>query len=274
LAEALILMNSNRQAVPLAGGTDLLVQMKARRKEPGLVVDVKRVPELASIQEESGGLSIGAALPCCEVYENRAVRAMYPSLAHTAELIGGTPIQGRASLGGNLCNSAPSADSLPLLIALGAVARVASVGGERDIPVEDFCTGPGKNVLAPGELVTAIRLAKPAAGTGAHYLRFIPRNEMDIAVVGVGACVTVSGGVITAARIALASVAPRPLFVAAAGAALIGKPPVEASFALAAEVAQAACTPISDMRGTAEYRKHLVGVLTRRALMAAAKEAA
>ena len=274
LAEATSLMNSHRRALLLAGGTDLLVQLRARRKETDLVIDLKRIPELTRIAAEADGLSIGAAVPCCEVYEHALVRKMYPSLAHTAMLIGGTPIQGRASLGGNLCNAAPSGDSIPMLIALGAMARIASSGGTRDVPVETFCTAPGKNMLQPGELVVAIRLPNPPAGFGAHYERFIPRNEMDIAVVGVGASLTVRDGLITAARVALASVAPTPLFVPEAGDSLVGKAAGDGAFAEAAAMAQAAAKPISDMRGPAEYRKHLVGVLVRRTLAAAAKEIA
>ena len=274
LPEAVSLMNGHRRALLMAGGTDLLVQLRARRKETDLVIDLKRVPDLMEIQHQPEALSIGAAVPCCNIYEDAGVRQLFPALAHTAALIGGTPIQGRASLGGNLCNSAPSADSIPMLIALGAVARMANSGGTRDLPIENFCTAPGRNALQPGELLIAIRVPLAANGSGAHYLRFIPRNEMDIAVVGVGASLTVRDGVITAARIALASVAPTPLYVPAAGAALIGKKPDAASFALASAAAQAAATPISDMRGPAEYRRHLVGVLTRRALEAAAKEIA
>jgi carbon-monoxide dehydrogenase medium subunit len=238
------------------------------------VIDLKRIPEMMEIRPIPEGLSLGAALPCCEVYDNALVRKFYPALAHTAELIGGTPIQSRASIGGNLCNAAPSADSIPVLIALGAVARITNSGGHRDVAVEHFCTAPGKTILQPGEIVTSIRLPNPPAGFGAHYLRFIPRNEMDIAVVGVGASLTVREGAITAAKIALASVAPVPVLAAAAGAALVGQKPGAAAFAKAAEAAQAASSPISDMRGTAEYRRHLVGVLTRRALEAAAKEIA
>ena len=274
LPEALNLINSHRRALLMAGGTDLLVQLRARRKETDLVIDLKRLPDLMEIRQHQDALSIGAAVPCCNIYEDTTLRRLYPSLAHTAAMIGGTPIQGRASLGGNLCNAAPSADSIPMLIALGAVARIAHSGGTRDLPIESFCVSPGRNTLQPGELVTAIRLPLPTPGTSAHYLRFIPRNEMDIAVVGVGVSLTVRDGLITAARIALASVAPTPLFVPAAGATLMGKAPTAENFALAAAAAQAAASPISDMRGPAEYRRHLVGVLTRRALQTAAQEIA
>lgn len=273
LADALGLINGRPRTLLLAGGTDLLVQLRARRKEAELVVDLKRVPEVMSITEDAGALHIGAAVPCCDIYEHARVRQLFPSLAHTAALIGGVQIQSRASLGGNLCNAAPSADSVPMLIALGATARIASAAGERHVPVEQVAAGPGRNTLAPGELLVSIRLPLPAKGTGGHYLRFIPRNEMDIAVVGVGVALTVDAGVIRHARVALASVAPTPLFVADAGAAMEGQAPDEAAFDKAAAIAQAAAQPISDMRGPAEYRRHLVGVLTRRALRAAAKEA-
>jgi carbon-monoxide dehydrogenase medium subunit len=190
-----------------------------------------------------------------------------------ASLIGGTQIQGRASLGGNLCNAAPSADSIPLLIALGATCRISGPGGAREIAVEDFCTAPGRNVLQPGELLVALHLPPPAPHSGARYLRFIPRNEMDIAVAGVGVEVVLDNGKFRSVRVALAAVAPTPLFVREAGDALAGQPVNEASIAHAAEIARASAKPITDMRGTADYRRHLCGVLTRRALEAAVQRA-
>lgn len=268
IADAAGALAANPEARVLAGGTDLLVQMKNGRREPPLVVDVKRIPELTAITIDDAGLRLGAAAPCIRIARHAGVRAKYPSLAEIAGLIGGTAIQGRASIGGNLCNAAPSADSVPLLIALSAVARVAGPGGVREIPVEDFCVAPGRNAMAAGEFLVDIFVPKPAAGFRAHYLRFIPRNEMDIAVVGVGVSATVTGGTITAARVALASVAPTPLFVREAGEALIGQAPSAEAVARAAELAKAAAKPISDMRAPAEYRRHLCGVLTRRALNA------
>lgn len=268
LAEALHALASCANARVLAGGTDLLVQLKSERCETSLVVDVKRIPELMSIQWEESGLRVGAAAPCIRIAAHPDVIAHYPSLVELASLIGGAAIQGRASLGGNLCNASPSADSVPLLIALSAVARVAGPGGMREIPVEDFCLAPGRNALASGEFLVDLFLPKPAPGFRAHYLRFIPRNEMDIAVVGVGVSATVAGGRITSARLALASVAPTPLFVREVTAALVGQTPSPEVIAKAAALAQAAARPISDMRAPADYRRHLCGVLSRRALTA------
>jgi len=254
----------------LAGGTDLLVQLKnGRHQDTALVVDVKRIQELMAITMDDGGLRIGAAAPCIRIASHPDVRAHFPSLVELASLIGGTAIQGRASLGGNLCNASPSADSIPLLIALSAVARIAGGGGIREVAVEDFCVAPGKNVLGTGEFLVDLLVPKPAAGFKAHYLRFIPRNEMDIAVAGVGVSATIGAdGIITAARLALAAVAPTPLFVREAGDALIGHAPSSEQIERAAAIAQAAARPISDMRAPADYRRHLCGVLSRRALRA------
>ncbi|MBI4905972.1 MAG: xanthine dehydrogenase family protein subunit M [Acidobacteria bacterium] len=272
LDEALDTYASHPHARLLAGGTDLLVQMRAGRKETDLVIDTKRIPELNELHC-NGALTLGAAVPCCRIYEDAAVKSAFPALAAVASIIGGIQIQGRASIGGNLCNAAPSADSIPLLIALGATARIVYKGGERSVPVEDFCTAPGQNILQPGELLVSIQIPKPEPHSGSHYLRFIPRNEMDIAVAGAGVAVTLNGGTITAARIALASVAPTPLFVKAAGDALVGQPATEESVNKAALLAKDAAKPISDMRGTADYRRHLCAVLTRRALRAAIVQA-
>jgi len=276
LSEALQqLAEKNGQARAMAGGTDLIVQMRAGRLAPGRVVDVKKVPELNELKVDGQGLTIGAAVPCYRIYQNADVKKGYPGLVDSASIIGGIGIQGRATLGGNLCNSSPSGDSIPTLIALGAVAKIAGPGGNRDVPVAQFCTAPGRNVLQPGELLVSIRIPAPRPNSGAHYQRFIPRYEMDIAVVGVGASVELSDDkkTVRSARIALAAVAPTPLFVEAAGAALAGKPATEESFQAAADIAKAAAKPISDMRGTAPQRTHLVGVLTRRVLLGAAARA-
>lgn len=274
LADALAQFDSHPGAYLLAGGTDLLVQLRAGRKQTDLVLDIKRVSELNEISfDEAAGLTLGAAACCAAVCENAAVKKHYRSLAEVASIIGGTQIQGRASIGGNLCNAAPSADTVPLLIALGGKCRVAGVHGEREIAVEDFCIAPGKNALLPGEMLVSLKFPAPKKGSGAHYLRFIPRNEMDIAVAGVGVSVVLDNGTFQEARVALASVAPKPLFVPEAGDSLKGKPVSAESIAAAAELAQAAAKPISDMRGTAEHRRHLCGVLTRRALEAAVQHA-
>lgn len=258
----------------LAGGTDLLVQMRTGRRTQGVLIDVKAVPELNELRyDPHEGLTLGAAVPCYRVYGDPAVRRAYPGLIDTVEMIGGTQIQGRASVGGNLCNAAPSADAIPALIALRATCRVASASGEREVPVEDFCTAPGRNVLRDSEILVSLHLPKPAKGSGACYLRFIPRNEMDIAVAGAGVSVTLVDGVFQDGRVALASVAPTPLLVAAAGAALRGQPVGPEAIERAAMAAKAAARPINDMRGTIEYRRNLCAVLTRRALATAVRRA-
>jgi len=274
LGEAVGLLTAHPSARLLAGGTDLLVQLRAGRKETDLVVDIKRVPELNAIQYDAkAGLTLGAAVPCYRIYGNATVVRHYPALAEVAAIIGGTQIQGRASIGGNLCNASPSADSVPLLIALGATCRIAGTKGTREIPVEDFCTAPGRNALQPGELLVSLQIPAPKPNSGARYLRFIPRNEMDIAVAGVGVEVVLENGTFRSARIALASVAPTPLFVREANAALAGRPVNDTSIAAAADAARSAASPITDMRGTADYRRHLCAVLTRRALEAAIQRA-
>ncbi|MFN7997122.1 MAG: xanthine dehydrogenase family protein subunit M [Bryobacteraceae bacterium] len=274
LDEAVALMAARPGARPLAGGTDLLVQLRSGRKEADCVVDVKRIPEMNEITyDPARGLNLGAAVPCYRIYGNAPVARAYPSLAEVAALIGGTQIQGRASIGGNLCNAAPSADSVPLLIALGARCRIAGPAGTREVAVEDFCTAPGRNILGSGELLVSLHFPSPAPGSGARYLRFIPRNEMDIAVAGAAVQVVLENGNFRSARIALAAVAPTPLFVRDAGDAVAGKPTSPASVAEAAELARKAASPITDMRGTADYRRHLCAVLTRRALESAIERA-
>ena len=258
----------------LAGGTDLLVQMRDGRRRNGFVVDVKKIPQVSGIDwEPVKGLTLGAAAPCYKIAEDANVREHYPGLIDVVEMIGGTPIQGRASVGGNLCNASPSADSIPMLIAYGGIAHVVGPRGVRHIPAEEFCTAPGKNALRANEFLASIHLPPPDPHSGGRYLRFIPRNEMDIAVVGAGVNVVLDGDNFASARIALAAVAPTPLFVQAAGEALAGQPVNEESIAKAAEAAKAAAQPIDDMRGTAKYRKHLCAVMTRRALDDAVKRA-
>jgi carbon-monoxide dehydrogenase medium subunit len=261
----------------LAGGTDLLVQLRAGRREADIVIDVKKIPELNELTyDPAKGLTLGAAVPCYRIYNDRVVSRAYPGLNDVATLIGGTQIQGRASIGGNLCNAAPSADAIPMLIALGAKCRIAGHLGERELAVEDFCTAPGRNALAPGEILISLHIPPPQKNSGARYLRFIPRNEMDIAVAGAGVNVVLEDGVFKSARIALSSVAPTPLFLREAGEALAGKPVNDAVMRAAGEGAKSAARPITDMRGTVEYRKHLCAVLTRRALedaVARAREA-
>ena len=258
----------------LAGGTDLLTQMRNGKKEADLVVDIKKIPEVNQIAfSPDRGLKLGAAVPCYRIYGDRAVSTAYPGLIDVARMIGGTLIQGRATIGGNLANAAPSADSIPVLIALSASCEVRGPNGTRQIPVESFCTAPGQTVLGPGEMLVSLHFPAPQRQQGVRYLRFTPRNEMDIAVAGAGVSLILDNGTIRSARVALSSVAPTPLFVREAGEALTGKPASEASFREAAEIAKSAARPITDMRGTADYRRHLCAVLTRRALEAAAARA-
>jgi carbon-monoxide dehydrogenase medium subunit len=270
LAEALALLaERGDRARPLAGGTDVIVQVREGRRDLDLLVDMKQIPELNELSyDRQHGLRFGAAVPCYRLCEHPELARAYPGLIDAVALIGGTQIQSRGSVGGNLCNASPAADTIPALIASSAVCIIAGPNGRREVPVEGFCTAPGRTVLARGEMLVGLRLPPPEPHTGSAYLRFIPRNEMDIAVVGAGVSVTMGGdgSRCIAARIALAAVAPTPLLVAQAGAALVGKPPSAADIEQAAKLAQAAARPISDMRGDADYRRHLVGVLTRRAL--------
>ncbi len=276
LGEAVTLLAGARgNARVLAGGTDLIVNMRVGRRKPGLVVDGKRIPELNELSLTAAGLTLGAAVSCRRAYEHAEVARRYPALVDSMSLIGSVHIQGRATVGGNLCNAAPSGDAIPTLIALGAVARVLGPSGTREVAAEDVCVAPGKTSLADDELLVSVFIPAPAANSGAFYLRFIPRNEMDIAIAGVGASVVLDAAKQTfvSARIALASVGPTPIFAREAGALLAGKPVNEDSIQLAADSAQAVARPITDMRGTIEQRKHLVKVLTARALRGAIERA-
>ena len=271
-----ILAGSGGKARALAGGTDLIVQLRVKdpRVDANTVVNVKGIPELNELSySPSAGLTIGAAVPCYQIYNNDDVIKHYPALIDSASLIGGTQIQGRASLGGNLCNAAPSGDSIPNLVAHNATAKIIGPNGTREIPVEEVCTGPRQTSIAADELLISINFPSNDSGFGANYIRFIPRNEMDIAVAGAGVSVNIENGTFTAGRVCLASVAPTPILVEAAGQALVGQPVGNAAIQKAAEAAKEAAKPISDMRGTAEYRKHLCEVLTRRALNTAVERA-
>ena len=250
----------------LSGGTDLLVQLRTGRIRPDLIVDTKKIPGLIGIKDEGGGaFTIGAATPCAELGEHAALEKAWPGVVEGANLIGSTQIQGRASLAGNLCNASPAADSVPALIAAGAQCVVAGPNGERTVPVETIATGPGKTSLGKGELLIAFKLPKRPAHAADAYLRFIPRTEMDIAVVGCGIDVTLDGkGVCTAARVVLGAVAPTAVLVADAAKALIGNKLDEATLAKLDAAARAACKPIDDKRGTIDYRIKVAGVLARR----------
>jgi carbon-monoxide dehydrogenase medium subunit len=253
------------EARVLAGGTDLLVQLRTDLIEPALVVDIKRIAETRQVAEDGGGFRIGAAVTGAELKEHPRLKAVWPGLVEAANLIGSMQVQGRATMGGNLCNGSPAADSVPALIAAGALAMIAGPNGRRELPVEDVMLAPRRLALAKGEIVASFLLPPRPARTADAYLRFIPRTEMDIAVVGCGVCLTLdAGGTCTAARVALGAVAPRPLLVPEAASALVGTKVDDAALASLAAAARAACRPIDDKRGTKDYRIKVAGVLARR----------
>ncbi len=270
VSEAVTLLDEKGdQARILAGGTDLIVQAREGRRTLDWMIDIKSIPEVNVLDYDAEtGLTLGAAVPCYQIYAVDAICEAYPGLVDATKIIGGTAIQGRAAVGGNLCNASPAADCIPPLIVLNATCVIAGPNGEREIPVEDFCTGPGQSALAKGEILVSIKIPTPQQNSSSYYLRFIPRNEMDIAVVGAGAAVILDEAKqrIISARIALGAVAPTPLFAEEASVLLAGKEISDDAIDEAAQAAQAIARPISDMRGTAEQRTHLVGVLTRRAL--------
>lgn len=271
-----LLAARGERAVVLAGGTDILVQLREYHRAADLVVDVKKIPELMELRFGPGeGLYLGAAVPCYRIYEDAQVAAAYPGLCDAARIIGGWQIQSRASVGGNLCNSSPAADTIPPLIAYDATALIAGPQGQRRVKVAEFCTAPGKNVLQRGEFLVALELPPPRPHASACYMRFIPRNEMDIAVAGAGSWVELdeSGQTIRAARIALAAVAPTPVLADDAASWLAGKSANKQTFIEAGERAKRVARPIDDVRGPADYRKHLVGVLTKRTLATAVERA-
>ena len=261
-----LLAGANGRAKPLAGGTDLIVQMRSRVISPDIIVDLKHIPELLAVSEENGGFRVGAAVPGAVLGENEAVKAMWPGVVESFELIGSTQIQGRASLGGNLCNASPAADSTPAMIAAGVTCEIAGPGGRREAKVEDIVTAPGETSLGNGEFVVSFLLPPRPDRSGDAYLRFIPRTEMDIAVVGAGVCLAIDeDGTCTGARVGLGAVAPRPLLVPEAADALIGTKLDDDAMANLAAAASAACNPIDDKRGTKVYRTKVAGVLARRA---------
>jgi CO/xanthine dehydrogenase FAD-binding subunit len=262
-------------AKPLSGGTDLLVQMRSGRVRPEVIVDLKRIPELIGIREEGDRFVIGASTPGVMVYENDALTKAWPGIVEGLDLIGSEQIQGRASLAGNLCNASPAADSVPALIAARATAVIAGPGGRREAPVEAIVTGPGRTSLEKGEFVVEFHIPKPKPRQADAYLRFIPRTEMDIAVVGCGVNVTLdANGVCTDARVVLGAVAPTQLIVEEAAEALKGHRLDDETLSRLDAAAQRACKPISDKRGTIEYRVKVAGVLARRAAAIAFERAA
>lgn len=278
VAEAVqILQQGGGKARALAGGTDLIVQTREFRRDVSVMVDIKNIPEATELTfNQDTGLRVGAATACYRIYEDETVQRLYPALVDSASLIGGIQIQSRASLGGNLCNSSPAADSIPTLIALGAVAHIAGPAGEREVPVEQFCTGPGRNVLEDGEMLLYLQFPTPAPRSGAFYLRFIPRNEMDIAVANCGVSLELDsdGRTISSARIAAGAVAPVPLLIDEAGRALVGAIATDqTTWEPALAAVRNAARPITDMRGSIAQRRHLVGVLAKRAIEGAVERA-
>ena len=270
LEEALAVLKEHASAGTrtqlLAGGTDLLVQLRSADKTPRTIVDIKKLAETNRIDIGSEEIYIGSAIPSAVLNENTELVALFPGLLEAADLIGSTQIQGRATVGGNLCNASPAGDSIPAMIAAGGVCVIAGANGNRELPVEDFLTGVGKNALEPGELLLGLKFKRPGPRTADAYLRFIPRTEMDIAVAGCGVSVTLDqNGTCTAARVAIGAVAPTALLVPAAADALMGSKLDDDALAAAGAACTAASSPISDKRGTVEYRRKVVAVLCRRA---------
>ena len=258
----------------MAGGTDLLVQMRSGLVRPGLIVDVKKIDEMTEIEETpDGGFRIGAAVSGAVLAEHPKFRKAWPGVLEAVNLIGSKQVQGRASPGGNLCNGSPAGDSVPAMIAAGAIVTIQGAHGRRELPVEKVPAGPGRINLRPGEILVSFALPPRPTGSGDAYLRMIPRTEMDIAVVGLGVSLTLKDGVCTAARVGLGAVAPTALLVDAAGEALTGSKLDDAALDKAAEACRAACRPIDDKRGTIAYRVKTAGVLLKRTVAIAAKRA-
>jgi len=260
-----ILAEAPGTAKVLSGGTDLLVQLRSGRAKPGLIVDIKKIPGISGIGERDGGFVIGASTPGAVIGECEALRRAWPGVVEAANLIGSTQVQGRASLAGNLCNASPAADSVPALIAARATCVVAGPKGRREVAVESIATGPGRTSLSPGEFIVAFHLPKRPPRSADAYLRFIPRTEMDIAVVGAAVSLTLdAGGVCADARVVLGAVAPTAVLLPEAAAALVGRKLDETALAGLDQAARRACKPIDDKRGTIEYRTKVAGVLARR----------
>ena len=257
----------------LAGGTDILVQTRGGRFELDAIIDVKSIPELTKVEWTNDNLVVGSAVPCYVLYEDEKISNQFPGIIDAASLIGGIQIQSRASLGGNLCNASPSADGICPLIVHNTMCVIAGPKGSREISVDQFCVSPGKNVLDEGEFLVSLKIPLPDSGFGAAYERFIPRNEMDIAVAAVGSSVVLDDGKIIDSKIALAAVGPTPIYANKASEFLLGKEGSDDNLDQASQIAQDSCSPITDMRGDVEFRKHLIGVLTRRTLDLALKRA-
>jgi carbon-monoxide dehydrogenase medium subunit len=258
----------------LAGGTDLLVQMRSGAQKPGVIVDIKNIPEMMKIEDLGGGaFRIGAAVSGMTLHDHGGFGKAWPGVLEAINLIGSKQVQGRASAGGNLCNASPAGDSVPAMVAAGAVVTIAGPNGRRELPVEQVPAGPGRTNLKPGEIVVSLTFPARPKGASDAYLRMIPRTEMDIAVVGLGVNLTIANGVVTAARVGLGAVAPTVLVVEDAAKALIGSKLDDAALAKAAAACSAACKPIDDKRGTIAYRTKVAGVLLKRTAWIAAKRA-
>jgi aerobic carbon-monoxide dehydrogenase medium subunit len=258
----------------MAGGTDLLVQMRSGALKPGLIVDIKKIAEMTALEETAdGGFRIGAAVPGAVLAEHPRFAKVWPGVLEAVNLIGSTQVQGRASAGGNLCNGSPAGDSVPAMVAAGAVVTLQGPNGRRELPVEEVPAGPGRTNLLPGEILVGFTLPPRPKGASDAYLRMIPRTEMDIAVVGCGVSLTLKDGVCTTARVGLGAVAPTVLLVEAAAQALIGSRLDAAALDAAAEACRAVCRPIDDKRGTIAYRIKVAGVLLKRTAFIAAQRA-
>jgi len=263
---AVALLGEGGDCRVLAGGTDLLVQMKLNGAAPDVVVDIKNIPGISSVNEENGGFRIGAAVSGAIMGEHAALKSMWPGVVEAVELIGSTQVQGRATMAGNLCNGSPAADSVPAQLAAQAVARIEGPQGQRDLPVSALLKAPGQTNLGKAEFISSIFLPARAARSGDAYLRFIPRTEMDIAVVGASVSLSLDeSGVVIDAHVALGAVAPTALLVPDAAASLIGTKLDEAALAACAAACSAACSPIDDRRGTIEFRTKVAGVMATRA---------
>ena len=277
LSDAISLLDEHakegRRAQLLAGGTDLLVQMRSVDNTPRTIIDIKKLAETNRLEINGEEIFIGSAIASAELYENEELKGLLPGLLEASDLIGSTQIQGRATMGGNLCNSSPAGDSIPAMMAVGAVCEVAGPDGSREISVEEFVTGVGTNILSESEILLGLKIKRPASNSRDAYLRFIPRTEMDIAVASCGVSVTMDGNQCVQARVAIGAVAPTALLVPEAADALVGSELEEAALLAAGEACTNASSPISDKRGTAEYRRKVVAVLCRRATAIAAERA-
>ena len=271
---AVALLAGDPAARLLAGGTDLLVQLRSGRIAPSAIIDLKRIAGISGIRAHRGGFAIGAATPCTALLTDQGLAAAWPGVVEAANLIGSVQVRNRATLAGNMCNASPAADSVPALIAAGATCLIAGPGGPREVAVADVPIAPGRTSLAAGEFIVEIYIPARSPGGGDAYLRSIPRSEMDIAVVGAGAALVLDGdGICTSARICLGAIAPTALLVEDAGALVVGSRLDGVALAAMAQAVQAACRPISDKRGTADYRVAMAGVLAKRVAQIAARRA-